>query len=449
MSDLVVDEHLQTEVAEAKFDVSRAHIKQAARWLAGGVSSNFRLGIAPTPLVFEAAQGAYLFDIDGNRLIDYYLGMGPMILGHSPGVVRDAVAAQLQHGLLYGGQSRIEAQAADLFCQLVPCADRVRFCGSGSEAVQLALRLGRAATGRHTVVKFEGHYHGWFDNVLVSTAVGIDQAGPAEQPNAVPGSKGQDPSAMAHTEVLTWNDLSLVEARLSRGDVAALIMEPAMCNSGVIMPAAGYLEGVRRSCARHGTILIFDEVITGFRVAPGGAQSLFDVTPDLAVFGKCLASGFPVAAVGGRAELMEMTVTGGVVHGGTYNAQPIAMAATFATLNALADGSVMREIAPKGERLMQGLRSALSDAGILANVGGFPQIFHVAFGLERPARNYRDLMAINRPHYVRFALELLKRRVRVLERGAWFMSAEHGDDEIDDTLEAVRAAAVATAAAAA
>ncbi len=446
MSALAIDQHPQHYAGEAKFNASRAQIKDASRWLAGGVSSNFRLGMAPTPLVFEAARGAYLFDIDGNRLIDYYLGMGPMILGHLPSVVRDAVIAQLQHGLLYGGQSRVEAQAAELFCQLVPCAELVRFCGSGSEAVQLALRLARAATGRQTVVKFEGHYHGWFDNVLVSTSVSIDQAGPWERPNAVMGSKGQDPSAVTHTEVLSWNDLSLVEARLARGDVAALIMEPAMCNSGVVMPAQGYLEGVRASCVRHGTVLIFDEVITGFRVAPGGAQSLFGVTPDIAVFGKCLAKGFPVAAVGGRAELMELSVQGGVVHGGTCNAQPIAMAATLATMKTLADGSVIQEIAPKGQRLMQGLRAALSDAGITASVSGFPQIFHVAFGLENPASNYRDLMATNRSHYVTFALELLKRRVRVLERGAWFLSAEHGDEVVDDTLEAVHAAAVATAA---
>jgi glutamate-1-semialdehyde 2,1-aminomutase len=446
MSSLLVDQHVQHHANEAKFDASRAQIEKASQWLAGGVSSNFRLGMAPTPLVFESARGAYLFDIDGNRLTDYYLGMGPMILGHLPSVVRDAVVNQLQYGLLYGGQSRVEAHAAELFCHLVPCADLVRFCGSGSEAVQLALRLARAATGRQTVVKFEGHYHGWFDSVLVSTSVGIDQAGAWDRPNAVMGSKGQDPSAVTHTEVLTWNDLSLVEARLARGDVAALIMEPAMCNSGVVMPAPGYLEGVRASCLRHGTVLIFDEVITGFRVAPGGAQSLFGVTPDLAIFGKCLASGFPVAAVGGRAELMELSVKGGVVHGGTYNAQPIAMAATLATLKALSDGSVMREIEPRGLRLMQGLRAALSDAGITASVSGFPQIFHVAFGLENPARNYRDLMVINRSLYVTFVLELLKRRVRVLERGAWFLSSEHDEDVIDDTMEAVRAAALATAA---
>lgn len=433
-------EHEALDMA-ASFDASRAQIATASAWLAGGVSSNFRLGMAPTPLVFERAEGPYLFDVDGNRLIDYYLGMGPMILGHTPASVTQAAREQLERGLLYGGQSLIEAQAAELFCKLVPCAERLRFCGSGSEAAQLALRLARAATGRDWVVKFEGHYHGWFDSVLVSTAATPENAGPEEAPNRNPGSRGQDAGAWANTDVLSWNDLASVEARLAKGDVAALIMEPAMCNSGAIMPRAGYLEGVKAACAKHGTILIFDEVITGFRVAPGGAQSLFNVKPDLAVFGKCLANGFPVAALAGRADLLDLSATGGVVHGGTYNSQPVAIAATLATLKVLADGSAIASLKPKGERLMEGLRRALKDAGVTAVVTGFPQIFHVAFGLEKPAVNYRGLLRMDRARYVRFCGELLKRRVRALERGAWFLSVEHSDDVIDETIAAAREAA--------
>jgi glutamate-1-semialdehyde 2,1-aminomutase len=424
---------------EAVFDASKAQIARSSQWLAGGVSSNFRYGITPTPLVFERADGACLIDIDGNELIDYYLAMGPMILGHNPEPVRRAAIEQLSRGILYGGQSRIEAEAAELFCHLVPCAERVRFAASGSEVVQLALRLARAATGRETIVKFEGHYHGWIDNVLLSVAATAENAGSADAPSRNPGSRGQDADAWRNTEVLGWNDLKSVEQRLARGDVAAVLMEPAMCNSGAIMPAKGYLEGVRAACTRHGTVLVFDEVVTGFRVATGGAQQLFGVTPDLATFAKCLGNGFPTAAVGGKAEIMDQVMSG-VVHGGTYNTQAVAMAASLATMRELADGTVIKGIEPHGQRLMNGIASALKAASIPATVTGFPQIFSVSFGLTEPARNYRDLMAMDKARYVKFTHELLKRRVRTLERGAWFLSSCHDDNVIDRTLEAVGAA---------
>jgi glutamate-1-semialdehyde 2,1-aminomutase len=426
---------------DARFDASRAAIEHAARWQPGGVASSFRTGMAPGPLVFERAEGACLHDVDGNRLIDYYLGMGPMILGHDPPEVKRAVIAQLERGILFGGQSRVEAEAAELFCTVVPCAERMRWAGSGSEVVQLALRVARAATGRRTIVKFEGHYHGWLDSVAVSTAPSAQAAGPADAPARVPGSAGQDEAAWLHTEVLGWNDLAALERRLARGDVAAVIMEPAMCNAGAIRPVAGYLEGARAACTRHGTVLIFDEVITGFRVAPGGAQQLFGVTPDLATFAKAIANGFPVAALGGRADLMDLCASGGVLHGGTYNAHPAAMAATLATLRALADGAVHRAIAPHGERLMAGIARTLREAGIVATVTGFAQVFHVAFGLAEPARDYRDLLRIDRARYVRFTRELLARRVRALERGAWFMSRCHDAAIVDETLAAVEVAA--------
>ncbi len=424
---------------EAVFDASRAQIAKSSQWLAGGVSSNFRLGVTPTPLVLERGEGAYLYDIDGNELIDYYLALGPMILGHNPEPVRTAAIEQLSRGILYGGQSRIEAEVAELLCHLVPCAERVRFTSSGSEAVQLALRLARGATGRKTIIKFEGHYHGWMDNVLVSVAATAENAGPAHAPTRNAGSVGQDPGAWDHTEVLSWNDLSSVVQRLSQGDVAAVLMEPAMCNSGAIMPAKGYLEGVRAACSRHGTVLIFDEVITGFRVAPGGAQQVFGVTPDLATFAKCLANGFPTAAVAGKAEIVDQVMKG-VVHGGTYNTQAVVMAATLATLRTLADGTVLKGIEPHGRRLMSGITSVLKAASIPAIITGFPQVFNVAFDLTEPAQNYRGLMGLDRARYVRFTHALLKRRVRVLERGTWFLSSCHDDRVIDRTLDAVEAA---------
>jgi glutamate-1-semialdehyde 2,1-aminomutase len=415
---------------ELTFDESRRRLAEASKYLAGGVSSNFRLGISPTPLVLERGEGACLIDADGNRLIDYYLSMGPMILGHNPPDVIAAVKAQLDRGILYGGQSGLEAEAARLVCEMVPCAERMRFCSSGSEAVQAALRIARAATGRRVVVKFEGHYHGWFDNVLWSTTPPPGATGP------VAGSRGQIADAAVDIAVLPWNDAAALEARLAQGDVAMVIMEAAMCNQGSIFPKAGYLEAAREACTRHGTVLVFDEVITGFRVGPGGAQAKFGVTPDLATFAKAIANGFPVAAIAGKASLLD-ELAKGVMHGGTYNGQAITMAATVATLNRLRRPETWTQLEARGTRLMNGIRAEFEKARVPAIVAGFPTIFHVAIGMTEPARNWADLQSFDRPRYVQFTTALVKHGVRALERGAWFLSTEHDDTIIDQTIEAV------------
>jgi glutamate-1-semialdehyde 2,1-aminomutase len=415
------------------FDKSAAAVRRNSEWVAGGVNSNFRLNISPTPLVFERGEGAYLYDIDGNRLIDYYLGMGPMILGHKPRVLVEAVKAQIDNGILFGGQSEVEVAAARLVCDMVPSAERMRFGSSGSEVDQAAIRLARAATGRDRIIKFEGHYHGWFDNVLWSTAPALASAGPSNAPTPVIGSKGQLADTANTLTVLPWNDLEILKAHLAAGDVAGVIMEAAMCNQGAIHPAPGYLEGVREACTRHGVILIFDEVITGFRLGPGGAQEKFGVTPDLSTFGKAIANGFPVAAIAGRADLMDMFVSGGVVHGGTYNAQPLAMAATVATLSSLTP-ALYETVGRAGTALMEGFREIFASAGVKAQVVGFGQVFHIALGLDAPARNYRDLAAMNRPAYIALTTALLHRGVRALERGAWFLSSEHDETVVSETL---------------
>lgn len=419
------------------FTRSKQRVAEAASFIPGGVSSHFRFGVSPTPLVFERADGVYLHDIDGNRLIDYYMALGPMILGHTPRDVIAAAREQLERGLLYGGQSELEFEAARLVCDMVPCAERVRFASSGSEAVQLALRLSRAATGRSIVVKFEGHYHGWLDSVLWSVAPPSSAMGSEARPTPHRGSSGQDVQAGANTEVLSWNHAERVVERIARGDVAAVIMEAAMCNSGAIMLLPGYLEAVREVCSRTGTLLIFDEVITGFRVGPGGAQKRLGVTPDLATFAKAIANGFSVAAVAGRADLMDQLVTGGILHGGTYNAQPVNMAATVATLKRLSTAGTYDLMEARGRRLMEGFDAAFRKAGVAATVTGFPQIFHVALGLEKPPVNYRDTVAIDRQGYVRLTTALLQRGVRALERGAWFLSTEHDDTVIEATITAM------------
>lgn len=426
--------------ADMSFARSAQLVAESARHIAGGVNSNFRIGMAGGPLVFQRGEGAYLIDADGNRLIDYYCGMGAMVLGHSPAGVQQAVKDQVDKGILYAGQSEIEFEAARILCERIPSAERIRFGSSGSEVAQAAFRLARAATGKRIILKFEGHYHGWFDNILWSTAPGENAAGPEDAPVLVPGSVGQDPIDAAGLDVIGWNDLSRLEARLARGDIAGVIMEPAMCNQGAIAPAPGYLEGAQAACRKHGAILIFDEVITGFRLGRASAQGRFGVTPDLSIFAKAVANGFPVAAIVGRADLLDLFVTGGVLHGGTFNAQPVTMAAMVATQKALTPEHY-EQSSRRGVRLRDGIAAILQDAGIKAQVTGFELMFHVGFGLDAPAKNYRGLLKTDKALYVKFAHALLKRGVRVLERGAWFVSGAHDDAVIDATLDAVRGAA--------
>lgn len=432
-----------TELLE--FERSRERVAAGARYLAGGVSSNYRLGISPTPLVIERGDGAYLYDVDGNRLIDYYLGMGPIIIGHNPPEIVTAVIEQAGRGFLYAGQTELEYRAAQLICEIVPCAERIRFGLSGTEMVQAAMRLARAATGRKTIIKFEGHYHGWLDNILWSVSPPPDKFGPENEPVPQPGSAGIDDAAGAHLEVMAWNHHDWLVQRLKRGDVAAVIMEPIMCNTSAILPDKGYLESVRQVCDETGTILIFDEVITGLRVAAGGASARLGVTPDLATFGKAIANGFPVACLAGRADLMDRFVSGGVMHGGTYNAQTVSMAATVTTLERLRQPGFYETLEARGRRLMDGITQRLEAAGLTARVQGLPQIFHVAFGVDQPIRHYRDSLASDRARYVRFTTALLQRGVRALERGAWFISAAHSDAIIDETLAQVGAALAAVA----
>jgi len=422
------------------FDRSAALIAENSRTIAGGVNSNFRIGMQGGPLVFTHGEGPYLFDADGNRLIDYYCGMGAMVLGHTPAGVISAVQQQVAQGILYAGQSEIEFEAARILCERIPSAERIRFGSSGSEVAQAAFRLAHAATGKRIILKFEGHYHGWFDNILWSTAPALNAAGPEDAPVLVPGSVGQDPVDAAGLDVLGWNDLARLEARLAKGDVAGVIMEPAMCNQGAIAPAPGFLEGALAACRKHGALLIFDEVITGFRLGRSGAQGRFGVTPDLSLFAKAIANGFPVSALVGRADLLDMFVNKGVLHGGTFNAQPVTMAAMVATQKALTP-ELYEATSKRGVRLRDGIAAILKDAGLKAQVTGFEMMFHVGFGLDVPPRNYRGVAAADKAQYVRFAHALLTRGVRVLERGAWFVSSAHDEAVIDATLEAVRGAA--------
>src|SRR5207253_5068168 len=332
-----------------------------------------------------------------------------------------------------------EAQLAQRVCELVPSAELVRFGVAGSEMDQAALRLARAYTRRATVVKFEGHYHGWFDTILVSVAPPLDQAGPEETPVPHLPSAGQSAAAAQDVVVLPWNNLDVVRSYFEAHapDTAALIMEPILCNTGVILPRPGYLEGVRELCDRYGVVLIFDEVITGFRVGLHSAQGRLGVTPDLAVFAKSLAGGFPIGAVVGKRAIMQLAADGSVLHGGSFNGHTASMAAGLATPEELSRAGAYEQLAARGDALMAGLRGAAERAGIRLLVQGLGTVFNTAFCDGGPLTDYRSYQLRSDGAQLRLFLHALQEHgIRPTNRGTWFLSTAHTDADVEETIRA-------------
>lgn len=418
---------------------SAALYEQARKVMPGGVSSNYRLGQLPFPLIWKRGNGAYLWDADDNRYIDHALGSGSVILGHAHPEVTSAIRTTLDDGQLFAGQTAAEVALASELCELIPCAEMVRFGLSGSDAVHTAIRLCRVATGRKKLIKFEGHYHGWFDNIAVSV---MPPAGPPEAPETVPYSEGLPGGTLTDVVVLPWNDAdTLARCFATIGDeIAGVILEPIPCNTIVCLPKPGFLERVRELCTRHRAILVFDEVVTGFRAALGGAQARFGVTPDLAAFGKALGNGIPISCVAGRADLMQLIVERGMMHAGTHNGNPISIAAARATLSVLRrdNGAVYRQMDELGSFLIEGIRAAARDAKVPLHVLGIAPMFQMLL-VDGPAPDgLRDGLARVQGE-ASFGLggRMQQHGVRLLMMN-WVMSASHTRDDAEAALAAVQ-----------
>ncbi|MDR7522599.1 MAG: aspartate aminotransferase family protein [Armatimonadota bacterium] len=407
--------------------------------LPGGVSSNIKMEERPHPMFFIHAEGSRLFDCDGNAYIDYSCGYGSVILGHGHPSVVAALQGAAARGFNYGGQHEGEVILAEKLVSLVPCIEMVRYNSTGSEAVAAAIRLARAYTGRPKFIRFSGHYHGWLDEQLVSAHFPVDEKATPRLESA-----GQCSSSADNVLVAPWNDASALECLLEAHsrEVAAVLMEPIMCNGGVIMPVEGYLERARELCTRHGVLLIFDEVITGFRVHLGGAQALLGVTPDLAVFGKAMANGFPISCVGGRREIMNQIAAGRVFHAGTFNGNPLGVATALATVEELSrdNGAAYQLLTAIGRRLMQGIREAAAAKGVPVLVQGPGPVFYTWFTQVESIWNYEISVRISRAPYSQFAAALLANGVRVIPGGRWYVTCSHTEEDVDRTCEAVERA---------
>ena len=422
--------------------MSRKHseqlFRQAQKHIPGGVNSPVRAfkSVGGTPVFFHSASGAYLHDEDDNRYIDYVGSWGPMILGHNHPQVIAAVQAAVQNGLSFGAPTATEVAMADKVCELVPSMDMVRMVNSGTEATMSAIRLARGYTGRDKIIKFEGCYHGHVDSLLVKAGSGA---------MGIPGSPGVPAAVTGDTLVLDYNDAASVEAAFNEyGDqIAAVIVEPVAGNMNCVPPTKAFLQALRQYCDDYGSVLIFDEVMTGFRVALGGAQALYDVTPDMTTLGKIIGGGMPVGAFGGKKAIMEhLAPLGPVYQAGTLSGNPVAMAAGLTTLNLLSEPGFHEALTEKTTRLLDGMTAAAHAEGVAFTTAQAGAMFGLFFTDQSRISSFADVMACDSERFNRFFHAMLDQGVYLAPSAfeAGFVSAAHSDEDIDATIAAARKA---------
>jgi glutamate-1-semialdehyde 2,1-aminomutase len=401
-----------------------------------GVNSNFRYwGDGVTPYM-DKAKGAYLWDVDGKKYIDYRLAFGPIILGHSFNEVDQKVTEEIQKGILSAMTSELEIEVVEMIVELSPAVDMVRLACSGTESTMHAIRVARAYTGRDIILKFEGNYHGMHDHALWSTYAPAESYGNVRSPIPVPGSSGIPKSMREFIITLPFNDMDGFERVMrSYGEqIAAVITEPCQGNCAAITPKEGFLELISAKTEEYGCVFILDEVKTGFRIANGGAQEYYRIKPDLVTYAKALGNGYPVAAFGGKREIMSI-IGHGVAIGGTYTNNKPGIAAAYATLKLLKEKSILKTIEKRGQRLMDGLKDIFEENDMPVAITGYPAMFSFSLGLDK-VTNQREWTNSDRELYLRLADKAIERGVMPDHdaREPWFLCYEHSDADIDETL---------------
>ncbi len=425
------------------FSKSFALFEEAKKCLPSGASSNIRVHAHdPFPILFERGEGSKVWDVDGNQYVDLLTSYGALVLGHShPSIIR-AVYEQVQRGSMLGTTTELEVGLAKRIQSIVPCAEMVSFSNTGTEATMEAIRIARAFTGRDKILKFEGHYHGHHDYVLFSVESPSVVAGLEQAPSKLPYYPGI-PDGISRTVVVApWNDTASLEKVLKRNanDLAAIIIEPVMGSAGVIPPREDYLKSVRELSNKYDVLLIFDEVLTGFRIAPGGAQEFYGVKPDVACYAKALGSGTPIAAIAGRGDIMGMIGPGRIGYGGTYNGNSLCLAAAKATLDELSkdDWAPIKRMHITGAELMEGLRELMSDYGHDGLVQGLGPMFQLYFTKAKKILNYRHTLQSNFEKFREFRNLMLRRGVYFHPDGMerMMITTSHGEKDVEWILAA-------------
>lgn len=442
------DHAIKGEIMEYKTETSKALFQRALQVLVEGVNSPSRgpANYGEYPIFIERGEGAYIIDADGNRYVDWMMAYGALPLGHAHPRIAEAVGEAAATGALFAAAAEVEIEVAELIQQMVPWAERVRFANTGTEAAMAAIRLARGYSGKPKFIKFEGHYHGWFDDFLVNTHPHpLVSLGHPHDPIKIADSSGLNRRSLDDTIVVPWNDMAALERAIEtyRGQIAAVITEGIMGNMGVIPPEPGYLQKMRALTQEQGILLILDETVTGFRIAPGGCGEHYGVEPDIVTFGKALGAGLPVAALAGREDIMNALTWGGVLHYGTQNASRIGMFAARANLKELmADqGAAFKQIWKTSEALTQGICEIFSETGTSAIVQGVGPMFQILFTHQPKIHDYRSFCKyVDRPRFQKFALALMAEGVYVSPSAALhsIASLAHTAEEVDFTLTAVR-----------
>jgi glutamate-1-semialdehyde 2,1-aminomutase len=413
---------------------------RASKVLPLGVNSNFRFwGEGITPYL-QKAKGAYLWDVDGNKYIDYRMAFGPIILGHAYEEVNDKVKQEIDLGTLTAMTYELEIETAEKFVKMCPGVDLLRFACSGTEATMHSIRVARAYTGRERIIKFEGMYHGFQDYTLWSTYAPVEAYGNPRNPIPVPSSSGIPRGLNEMIVTLPFNAPEILENTLRAvGEtMAAIIVEPCMGNCGAILPQNNFLQFIRKQCDKYGIVMILDEVKTGFRIANGGAQEYYRIRPDLATYAKAFANGYPLAAFGGKKEIMSI-IGHGVAQGGTFTNNKPGVAAAWATLTVLQREPVLKTIEKRGKRLMDGISQIFSEAGIPHCMNGYPAMFSFAIGVEKVS-DQRTWNESEKEYYLTLVERMIERGVMPDHdpREPWFLCYSHSEGDIDTTLDVVR-----------